>query len=183
MKIFVKSLVLILLANISLAQTPIEVSGILKDSTGLTVISAAIKLYSRQDTLSAVSDVDGKFTIRNVKNKNFTLNITALGFKPFAKAYNYSSSNTNTIHLGSITLSSDVRLLSQVTVDGTPDVVVKEDTLQFRADQYKLKDNALAEDLLKKLPGVEVDRDGNVTTQGKQVTRVRVNGKDFFGGM
>ncbi|ADY53510.1 hypothetical protein Pedsa_2971 [Pseudopedobacter saltans DSM 12145] len=182
MKIFVKSLVLILLANISLAQTPIEVSGILKDSTGLTVISAAIKLYSRQDTLSAVSDVDGKFTIRNVKNKNFTLNITALGFKPFAKAYNYSSSNTNTIHLGSITLSSDVRLLSQVTVDGTPDVVVKEDTLQFRADQYKLKDNALAEDLLKKLPGVEVDRDGNVTTQGKQVTRVRVNGKDFFGG-
>src|SRR5690606_2249760 len=83
---------------------------------------------------------------------------------------------------GSIMLSSDVRLLSQVTVDGTPDVVVKEDTLQFRADQYKLKDNALAEDLLKKLPGVEVDREGNVTAQGKSVTKVRVNGKDFFGG-
>ena len=178
---FYYSLALILTAHYSLAQTA-EVSGVLKDSTGLTVISAAIKLYSSQDTLSAVSDIDGKFYIRNVKSKNFSINVTALGFKPFAKTYNFSSSGAGNVDLGTIILSNDVRLLSQVTVDGTPDVVVKEDTLQFRADQYKLKDNALAEDLLKKLPGVEVDRDGNVTAQGKQVTKVRVNGKDFFGG-
>ncbi len=175
------SLILTLTVSKVFAQTN-EVSGVLKDSTGLTVISAAVKLYSAQDTLSAVSDIDGKFSVKNVKSKNFRINVTALGFKSFTKAYNFSSSGAGNVDLGTITLSSDVRLLSQVTVDGTPDVVVKEDTLQFRADQYKLRENALAEDLLKKLPGVEVDRDGNVTAQGKQVTRVRVNGKDFFGG-
>lgn len=175
------SLILALFVGQAFAQTN-EVSATLKDSTGYTVIGAAIKLVSPKDTLSAVTDIDGNFTIKNVKNKSFSITVTALGFKSFSKAFNFESATSNKFSLGTIILKNDVTLLQQVTVDGTPDVVVKEDTLQFRADQYKLKDNALAEDLLKKLPGVEVDRDGGVTAQGKQITRVRVNGKDFFGG-
>lgn len=167
-------------ALITNAQVPLQINGILKDSTGYTVIGAAIKLTSPQDTLSAITDVDGKFTFRNLKSKQGSIAITALGYKTLTRRYNFGE--LTSITLSEITLTNDSKMLSEVIVDGTPDVVVKEDTLQYRADQYKLKDNALAEDLLKKLPGVEVDRDGNVTTQGKQITRVRVNGKDFFGG-
>jgi len=162
------------------SQTPLEISGTLKDSTGYTVIGAAIKLTSPQDTLSTITDIDGKFTFRNLKSPQGSIAITALGYKTLTRRYNLGQSTSLT--LSEIILTNDSKMLNEIVVDGTPDVIVKEDTLQFRADQYKLKDNALAEDLLKKLPGVEVDRDGNITTQGKGVTRVRVNGKDFFGG-
>jgi len=163
------------------AQNLFEVTGVLKDSTGYTVIGAAIKLSSPLDSITAVTDVNGTYTIKNVKSSRFTLNITALGYKATSRSFNYSNPSS-TIILPTIILANDTKLLAEITVDGTPDVVVKEDTLQYRADQYKLRENALAEDLLKKLPGVEVDREGNVTAQGKQITRVRVNGKDFFGG-
>lgn len=73
--------------------------------------------------------------------------------------------------------------MNEVVISGTPTVTVKEDTLEFRAADYKLKDDAQVEDLLRKLPGVEVDKDGNVKAQGKAVTRVRVNGKDFLAAM
>lgn len=162
------------------AQGPYEIDGVLKDSTGYTVIGAAIKLTSPQDTLSAITDIEGRFSFRNLKSKEGAVAITALGYKTLTRRYNLGELAKLT--LSTITLTNDSKMLSEVIVDGTPDVVVKEDTLQYRADQYKLKENALAEDLLKKLPGVEVDREGNVTAQGKQITRVRVNGKDFFGG-
>src|SRR5205085_3632264 len=61
-------------------------------------------------------------------------------------------------------------------------VLVKEDTVQFDAKAYKVREGAPVEDVIKKLPGVTVDKDGNIETQGKKVARVRVNGKDFFGG-
>jgi hypothetical protein len=169
-----------LCAVFSKAQGPLEINGTLKDSTGYTVIGAAVKLTSPQDTLLTITDIDGKFTFRNLKSPQGSIAITALGYKTLTRRYNLGQMSSLT--LSEITLTNDSKMLSEVVVDGTPDVVVKEDTLQYRADQYKLKDNALAEDLLKKLPGVEVDREGNVTTQGKQVTRIRVNGKDFFGG-
>lgn len=180
MKKYLLLIAMCLCAIFSKAQTPLEITGTLKDSTGYTVIGAAVKLTSPQDTLSTITDIDGKFTFRNLKSKEGAVAITALGYKTLTRRYNLGELTKLT--LSTITLTNDNKMLSEVIVDGTPDVIVKEDTLQYRADQYKLKENALAEDLLKKLPGVEVDRDGNVTTQGKQVTRVRVNGKDFFGG-
>lgn len=159
----------------------INIRGLLKDSTNNTIIGASVKLTSVQDTLSTVSDLDGIFRFPKVKSTKFTLSISALGYQPVIKNYLFNKQQTP-INLDPIVLFNDSRQLSEVVVNGTPDVTVKEDTLQFRADSYKLKENALAEDLLKKLPGVEVDRDGNVTAQGKQVTKVRINGKDFFGG-
>src|SRR5690606_20254960 len=67
-------------------------------------------------------------------------------------------------------------------IDGVITVQVKGDTVEYSTKDLQLREGALAEDALKRLQGVEVDKDGNVTAQGEQVTRVRINGKDFFGG-
>lgn len=171
---------IITIGNVN-AQSLYEVKGILKDSTGQTIIGATVRLISSEDTISTATGIDGDFLIKKVKSPDFSLHINALGYKPFIKNYKFSDPKEK-ITLQPIVLMNDAKLLKELIVDGTPDVVVKEDTLQYRADQYNLRENALAEDLLKKLPGVEVDRDGNITAQGKQITKVRVNGKDFFGG-
>ena len=75
-------------------------------------------------------------------------------------------------------------MLNQVTIVGAANpVTLKEDTVVYNAaSAYKVRENAPVEDLIKKLPGVDVDVNGNITTQGKQVTKVRINGKDFMGG-
>lgn len=161
------------------AQTNITVKGTVIDTANLSVIGAAVKLATATDTVLTSTNVDGSFVFTNVKAKEFSVTVTALGYLSLKKQI-VAESNVET--LAPIILKSDSRMLNEVIVDGTPEVVVKEDTLQYRADSYKLKENALAEDLLKKLPGVEVDNDGNVTAQGKAITKIRINGKDFFGG-
>lgn len=71
-------------------------------------------------------------------------------------------------------------MLQEVIVEAPP-IQIKKDTIEFRADAFKVKPNATAEDLLKKLPGVQVDKDGNVKAQGEDVQKVYVDGKEFFG--
>jgi hypothetical protein len=67
-----------------------------------------------------------------------------------------------------------------VTVDRT--VTIKEDTIEFKADSFKLRPDADVEALLKKIPGIQVDANGNITSYGKSISKIRVNGKDFFSG-
>ncbi len=162
------------------AQITKTINGSVKDSAGISVIGGLIKLTSDLDTLSAGTDADGRFQFRNVKSANFLITISALGYQSVKKRY-LMDPKLNDYQLEAVVLQTDSRMLNEVLISGVNEVTVKEDTLEYRSDQYKLQANALAEDLLKKLPGVEVDRDGNVTAQGKQVTRVRINGKDYFG--
>ncbi|MFM6953609.1 MAG: carboxypeptidase regulatory-like domain-containing protein, partial [Sphingobacteriaceae bacterium] len=179
-----KILSLLLLSVVSiaaLAQSNYDVSGTVRDSSGLSVIAATVKLRSTKDSLFTRTNADGAFTFKGVKSGQFTLSITNLGFQPAVRKYIHNEGQGN-LALGTITLKNASKQLNEVVISGTPSVTVKEDTVEFRAADYKLKDDAQVEDLLKKLPGVEVDKDGNVKAQGKSVTRVRVNGKDFFGG-
>ena len=163
------------------AQTTIKLNGVVKDSTNQTIIGAVVKISSQKDSLNAITDNNGNYFFNQVKSSEFLLSVSALGYKTLNKKY-FLDPTTTKKELDPIVLKNDNKLLNEVVVNGTPDVKVKEDTLEYRADGYKLKENALAEDLLKKLPGVEVDKDGNVTAQGKSITKIRINGKDFFGG-
>lgn len=163
------------------AQTNMQVSGVVKDTTNLTVIGASVQLATAKDTILTSTNIDGVFIFSNVKSAQFSITIKGLGYQTVKNNYNFSPSSTKE-SLAPFVLKNDAKMLNEVVVNGTPDVTVKEDTLQYRADAYKLKENALAEDLLKKLPGIEVDKDGNVTAQGKAITKIRINGKDFFGG-
>ena len=181
MKHILSILILTLVSLTVVAQSNYEVNGTVRDSSGLSVIAATVKLRSAKDSLFTRTNANGAFSFKGVKSGQFTLSITSLGFQSALRKYVYNEGE-GSLALGIINLKNSTKQLNEVVISGTPTVTVKEDTLEFRAADYKLKDDAQVEDLLRKLPGVEVDKDGNVKAQGKAVTRVRVNGKDFFGG-
>ncbi|MFZ9719204.1 MAG: hypothetical protein ACO3BD_07595, partial [Chitinophagaceae bacterium] len=107
--------------------------------------------------------------------------VSAIGYKPFTKDFFSPSPGVNQIDLGELVLLEGYKELGEIVIEA-PAIQMKEDTVEYRASAFAVKPNASTEDLLKKLPGVQVDRDGNITAQGKEVTRIKVNGKDFFTG-
>ncbi len=161
-----------------------QISGSLLDSaTGKPLDKFVVTLVIRSsppDTSYHFTDEKGLFNINPVPSAPFSLLFNQMGYRPVARFF----PNTNKekkIETGRLILAPAPKMLEEVFVQA-PAIVIKEDTIEYRADAFKVKENAMTEDLLKKLPGIQVDKDGNVTAQGKTVTRVKVNGKDFFGG-
>lgn len=170
-----------LFSSVLYAQSARDVSGVVLDSTGTSVIAATVKLTSSADTLFTRTDIDGKYAFRNVRSSQFLIGVSSLGYKSFNQRFLFPEGSTP-LKLNVITLKTQSNLLNEVLVSGALPITVKEDTIEYRASDFPVRENSVVEDVLKKLPGIEVDKDGNVTTQGKSVTRVRVNGKDFFDG-
>lgn len=161
------------------AQTH-TVSGVIKDTTGQEIIAANIWLSTGKDSLHAASNESGRFSFPAVSQTVFSLRISVLGYQPWTKSFDFSNVSGN-IEIPTITLLMKTSDLQEVIVKGKPDpVVIKEDTLEYKASQYRLRENSVAEDLLKRLPGVDVDKDGNVTMMGKKITKLRINGKDYL---
>jgi hypothetical protein len=164
------------------AQEGRQVSGTVLDSTKLSLPGSNIRLTSdKGDSTITIADVNGKFTFPSVKGTKINLAITSIGFQSIIKHYTLDA-DTKPVDIGSIILKSDTRQLAGVTIIGVNPVVFKEDTVEYKVSAYPVRENAPVEDVLKKIPGIDVSKDGTVTAQGKQVTKVRVNGKDFFGG-
>jgi hypothetical protein len=88
---------------------------------------------------------------------------------------------TNPVNVGEIELSDGAFELGEAVVMGkAPEVVVRNDTIEYNADSYKVTEGSVLEDLLKKMPGVEVSSDGTITINGKQIKKIMVDGKEFF---
>jgi len=156
-------------------------NGSVKDSLGTTLPGVNIQLVSSMDSLFTESDVNGDFHFNGVRSNQFTISYQIIGYQPLKRHY-ILSSTASLQKLGDIILSSRSTNLKGVNVVEIIPMKIKEDTVEYNAAAYKVRDNAPAEDAIKKLPGVDVDANGNITAQGKSVTKVRVNGKDFFGG-
>jgi hypothetical protein len=165
------------------AQTAHDVSGTIADSTKLSLPGSSIKLVSSSgDSTISIADANGKFTFAGVKGSKITLTVSSIGFTAVKKHFALTDDG-KPVDLGNIILQPQTNMLNQVTIVGAANpITLKEDTVVYNAGSYKVRENAPAEDLLKKLPGVDVDVNGNITTQGKQVTKVRINGKDYMGG-
>ncbi|MGN6638827.1 MAG: carboxypeptidase regulatory-like domain-containing protein, partial [Mucilaginibacter sp.] len=164
------------------AQTGREVDGMIVDSTKLTIPGATVTLVSdKGDSTVTVTDGNGKFVFPAVKGTKFSLTIGSIGYRTLKRHYAFDN-DTKPAVLPPIVLKQESNMLKGVTIVGVNPVVLKEDTVEYQASAYKVRENAPVEDLVKKLPGVDVDVNGNITTQGKQVTKVRINGKDFMGG-
>ena len=116
-----------------------------------------------------------------LKGTKLSSRYLSIGFQSLKRHYTLDNT-TAPADLGSIVLKVQSNMLNQVTIVGSVPITLKEDTVQYQASAYKVRENAPVEDLIKKLPGVDVDVNGNITTQGKQVTKIRINGKDFMGG-
>jgi len=163
------------------AQTGRDVHGTVTDSTKATLPGSTVKLITATDSMSTTTDAKGAFLIQNVKGAWFSLVIQSIGFEPIRRRFVLDNTNSP-VFLKPITLKQSTTMLGLVTISDVLPVKIKEDTVEFNAAAYKVRDGAPVEDVIKKLPGADVDKDGNITFQGKSVTKVRVNGKDFFGG-
>jgi hypothetical protein len=158
-----------------------DVSGVIKDEKGETVIGASVTLKSVKDTITVGSNEDGVFIFKGVKSNTFNVTVSNLGTLPFVQKYAFSDTKKNVV-LDPITLKTNAKELGLVTINGTPSVVYKTDTVEYRASDYKVRDNATVDELLKKMEGMEVGTDGSLVHQGTEVVRAKLNGKEYSGG-
>jgi uncharacterized membrane protein YgcG len=158
------------------------VKGKVMDSLGRTALpDATVTLLNPEDSVAmafAVVDKTGSFELKNLGAGNYILGISYIGYKEFIKHITITATRYN-IEIDTVYMAADAGTLQGVIVVAPPIKIVK-DTVEFRASAFKTKPNATVEDLLKKLPGVEVDKDGNISAQGEQITKVYVDGKEFF---
>jgi len=158
-----------------------EVSGIVQDSTGDPIANATIKLISVKDSISTSSDKDGIFILDNVRMAIFVLTISELGYKTTIRRY-LNNDQSRKIVLEPIVLNDKSYNLKQVNINGTPSIVYKTDTVEYRASDYKVPEYATIDELLKKMEGMEVGADGTLIHNGQKVTKAKLNGKIFNGG-
>ncbi|KQM67141.1 hypothetical protein ASE74_06650 [Pedobacter sp. Leaf216] len=172
--------ILITLSFNALAQSQFKISGNVIDSLKKPIEGVSIRLINDKDTLRSNSDSRGNFTFPKVGHNKFYLSITALGYKPFASVYEFESSKKSMV-LEPIILKMETIRLEDVEVKVKVDPIkIKKDTIEYNAGAYTVRENDKVEDLLKQLQGIEVDDKGAVTAMGKKMTKLRVNGEDFF---
>ena len=145
---------------------------------------ATITLSSVKDSTSfrnTISDNTGVFKFESLSNDSFFLKISSIGYDEYKQIVAVNDSVPN-LDLKTLFVPKTTVQLGGVTIiSKTPPVQQKGDTTQFNASQYKVNPDATVEDLIKKMPGITVGRDGTVTTQGEQVKKVTIDGRDFFG--
>jgi len=174
---------LLLMSYASLAQT-FQIEGTIRDSAAKRALPyATISLVRAKDSSLvsfARSNEEGFFTIKSVAEGKYLLSLSYVGYQQQWVAFKTGTNpvlNLNTIYL------EDASKMSTVTVTARrPPVVINGDSIEFNAENFKTPPNAVVEDLLKKMPGIEVDKSGGITVNGKTVTKVFVNGKEFFTG-
>lgn len=161
----------------------LTIRGMLIDSTGSALPSATVMLLSTQDSVLVAfttTDNAGAFEIKNLAVRHYLLKVTYVGFAPLVKPV--EGTENSVVDLGRIMLQPRSKELDEITITAEgPPVVVKKDTIEFNAVSFKPRENSTVEELLKKLPGIEVDNDGTIRAQGEQVQRMTVDGKNFFG--
>lgn len=184
-KIFTLSLLLSVIfieANAQKADGTIK--GKLVDSTSKQPISdATVSVMNAKDSSLAtftLTNKTGAFEVKGLAEANYYLIISHKSYDPFSKPFTISATE-KAIDLGNVFPGTSGKSLANVTISSYVPIQVKDDTVQFNASAFKTKPNATVEDLLKKLPGVEVDKEGNVKAQGEDIQKVYVNGKEFFG--
>lgn len=128
-----------------------------------------------------ITTAKGNFNFRGINPGNYVLNLSMVGMDNVRKIIEIRDT-TKTVDLGVIEMTNAAVTLDDAVITATKAAVVaKQDTIEFNAGSYKTQVNSSVEDLLKKLPGVEVDSDGKITSGGKSVTKILVDGKEFFG--
>ena len=174
---------LLLMSYVGFAQN-LTIQGTLKDSIANRALnSATVSLvYANDSSLVSFSRTNeaGVFNFKNVSPGNYLISVSYVGYIP--KWVPVITGTEKTVDMGLIYMN-DVNTMSTVTVTARrPPVVINGDSVEFNSENFKTAPNAVVEDLLKKMPGMEVDKSGGITVNGKKVTKVFVNGKEFFTG-
>ncbi|TGD57440.1 TonB-dependent receptor [Flavobacterium humi] len=169
------------MASISLFSQNVRLEGIVKDTTNAPLemanVMAVNKATKAVDAYSITND-KGKYLLNLNPNATYNVRITFLGLK--TKNLSIETKTENIVQ--NVVLSADANELAAVEVVREMPVSIKGDTIIYNADSFKNGTERKLEDVLKKLPGVEVNKDGEIEVEGKKVQKVMVEGKDFFDG-
>ncbi|MBS1737738.1 MAG: TonB-dependent receptor [Bacteroidetes bacterium] len=184
MKKILGAAILILFAQIIFAQGTIT-GKLIDSSSHKPLYLSTIAVYKSTDTsiiTYRLSDGSGEFKLHGLPiNTPLRAVITYSGYEVVRKEFVLTKDSSN-INFDTIQMITNSTSLDEVLVVAErPPMTIRKDTIEFNAASFKTLPNALVEDLLKKLPGVQVDKNGNITVNGKAVNRILVDGKTFFG--
>ena len=144
------------------------------EPVGFATVSATPE---KGDPKYALSDHNGVATVEKLRAGKYTLKAEIMGYVTFEKAIEIKAD----LDLGTVKLEQDTQVLDAASVSATGNpIIVKKDTIEYNASSYKISDDNVLEDLLKKLPGVEVDENGTITANGETITKITIGGKTFF---
>lgn len=155
--------------------------GTVKDAGGEPLIQASVRVLAVADSAvvrAGITNDNGRFSIDRVNPGNYIVEVSYIGYE---SQYRNVQLGERNVTLQPFSMSENSIALREATVVGqrTP-VKVMQDTVEFNAEAYRTQPNAVVEDLLKRLPGVEVSSDGSITANGKSVSKILVEGKEFF---
>ena len=157
---------------------------ILSKTDGQPIEMATVRLFALNGTDStlvqgAQTHYDGLFILNNIQPGRYRLIVSSIGFNEHSQ---WVEMKNNNLDIPAIRLTEQVQHLAEVSVQGkAAEMTVKGDTIEYNTAAYQVAENANVEELLKKMNGVEVDKEGNVTINGEEIKAVRIDGKKFFG--
>ena len=164
------------------AQKNHNITGIVQDTTGETLLGSTIMLLDQDSVFVdfSRSELDGSFEFKKVSPGPYIVKLTFVGFIPEHIPINLSSRD---IDLGTIQLKEIATELMEVVIKAArAPIKMRGDTIEYDATTFKVPEGSTVEDLLKRLPGIQVDQNGEIIADGQNVTEVTVDGKKFFGG-
>jgi len=164
------------------AQEEYEVRGLVTDSAGMPLRNAMVVALTQADSLLTkygLTNGDGRFVITDLPANRYILQVTLLGYATFRRDFAITDAD---VDAGTISMAVQAVELDSlvVSVEHVP-FINRGDTLSYNVLAFPTQPNAMVEDLLKRLPGIEVDTEGNIKAQGEDVENVLVDGKEFFG--
>lgn len=166
-------------SNIAYSQT---IRGLVLDSLKTEPVSyASIRILNKIDSTyitGAITDEKGAFLLP-LKQGSYIIDISCMGY--IRNIQNIKVGERKELSLGNFYLRSAEYVLDQaVIIASVPDVIVKGDTIEYNADSYRVGEDALLQDLIKRMPGIEVSSDGKLMANGKLISKILVDGKEFF---
>ncbi len=154
---------------------------VVEDLSGKPVEMATVTLMNASDTTKfkyASSARDGSVTMNGIVPGKYILKIEYMGYGTVRDNLSISD---RSLDLGTFRLAEQANMLKEAVISavGNP-IIVKKDTIEYTASSYKIADSDMLEDLLKKLPGLEVDSEGKITANGEEIKKIMIDGKTFF---
>lgn len=162
-------------------QAQVTVSGkIVSKKDGSIIEMATVRLMHDSVLVQgAQTDADGEFYLLRVPAGRYQLLLSSVGFREYSRTVEVRDQEVN---IPTVRLEEDVQALAEVDIKGhAAEMTVKGDTMEYNTAAYKMGENDMVEDMLKKMNGVQVDKEGNVTVNGESIKGIRIDGKKFFG--
>lgn len=178
-KVTIFTAIFLIIAGFNQLQAQ-SIKGIVVDEDNNPLEFASVALLQQKDSLLVKytsTSADGKFELSEFKENSYIFQVFLMTYQTHQKVLKTTSSDIN---LGTIKLDKEVNALNEVIVSAIVPIKIKQDTIAFNAKAFKVKQDDNVEDLIKKLPGVQIGTDGSVTAQGQEITKILVDGKEFF---